>query len=152
MRGMHAGAVGLLLACLCLVVLVGCPGELAPICEPEPSVQCGACGAQGFVCAGGDKPRIDGGPGPYECSVQSTAGGMSTYCCFGVLLPTSCTPLASWDLPSDAGMSLQCDPDQGYVCGIGDNPAAFWAGLTCEGPVRVDGNDVFCCQGSRECP
>jgi hypothetical protein len=90
MNGMRVGAVGWLLASLCLVGLVGCPGELAPICEAEPSIQCGACGAQGFVCAGGDKPSLDGGP--YQCSVQGTAGGASTYCCYlRALLPTSCT-------------------------------------------------------------
>ena len=150
MTSMHVGAVGWL-ACLCLVGLVGCPGELAPICEAEPSIQCGACGAEGFVCAGGDKPSLEGGP--YECSLQTSTRGQSTYCCFGVLLPTSCTPGSDKDLP-DAGMLLDCSATNARCtrCGIGDSPAAFWPGLTCEEPVRVDGNDVFCCQGSMACP
>jgi hypothetical protein len=155
MNGMRVGAVGWLLASLCLVGLVGCPGELAPICEAEPSIQCGACGAQGFVCAGGDKPSLDGGP--YQCSVQGTAGGASTYCCYlRALLPTSCTGptfTASVTAADDGGMQITTQGCWQYQCSIGDNPAAVSPGLECDEPVRdPDGmHDEFCCWGSPAC-
>jgi hypothetical protein len=151
---MRVGAVGWLLACLCLVGLVGCPGELAPTCQAEPSVQCGVCGAQGFVCAGGDMPSVDGGP--YQCSVKSTAGGASTYCCFPrELLPTSCVgpSFSASTSIDDAGMQITTQGCWQYQCSIGDTPAAFSPGLECDEPVRdPDGmHDEFCCWGATAC-
>jgi hypothetical protein len=142
MNGMRREVGWALGACL---GLLGCPGKLAPTtCQEEPSIDCGQCGARGFVCqVGAQAPDPDGGP--YACTMKSTTDDQATYCCFSpTLLPTSC----SYD------ESFVCDDPFPipYDCGMGEDPTAFVTSLTCSGPMPVDSAHVhFCCRGPMSC-